>query len=322
MSLHSSPLKPVQLSSVRPFVEKLTDSIFRDERLQRCLNNQGESLILQGKMGVGKTMTMLGILKRLDQLREAAAEEKQKNLNDATGEQLTREQETNEHEMGKQEEQEQELEELFREITDRLHDAEEHETEEQEQERQTGVLPSMPSDVVVASVFFNGSEQEKHDAAQILMWVLQSLVQQIPNSMRHVKDLYEKSRNAGPSAENIAAGIISVLERGNPACIFLDALDECFKPSLQPILRQLKVIQDATKVGLVMTDRLDTSKWQNIFDESCGRILSADERDVRDYLKACLDQLSSTNPGRYTWAKGESHRTDVISVITKSSGGM
>jgi hypothetical protein len=308
------------------FAGSLMESIFSSDNLKRCFTRQGQTLVLEGKLGVGKSTTMLGILIKLDQLRKPISERKPTDPTISLeteriakarnfpaplwlhyllsfllplfvflvgSKQLWSEKASKDC--------------LVQENEDLCNDR------SQEQQWQ---------DVVVASMFFSADQQDEQLPHKVLMLLLKELVDKIPGSIEHVRDLYMKNRNSTPAPEAIADTLIAVLGKESKACIFLDALDEYYG-DLPVLLEQLKRVQEQSKIGIIMTDRIDTRKQQWIyrFPHAHSQILRAYEADVQAFMEIRLSSQGNISE-QYAWARDRTVRNKVKGVISLASGGM
>lgn len=227
--------------------------------------NQKQTLVFEGKLGVGKTTMMQGLLLKLDDARDL-------------------------------------------------------------QIKESNNTADTKANVVVASVFFDakpistGSNDSlsEHAPHKVLMYLVQQFLDKIEDSEEDVEKLCQRCENMAPTLAHIRDTLISMLQKVERACIFIDALDECLQEHLQGLLPTLKCIQDKAKIGLVFSDRVGISRWRSHFPHAKTFQLSADPKDVSAYLeKRCIhlkDLQDWWNDGRL--------QNEVTSVISKASGGM
>lgn len=181
---------------------------------------------------------------------------------------------------------------------------------------------------VIASVFFRADVQISENPDQypfrVLMLLLHQFVKCIPGRIDHVRSLYEKHPNSMPPAKAIADTMIRVLNGDVKACIFLDALDECYPPYLADLMEQIERVQRRTMIGLFMTDRIEasvrTSPSRKSTVEPITKTLRSMKSDMTQYLDNRMEKLEGSR--LYKWVQQPRLRKKCKDVIIKASGDM
>jgi hypothetical protein len=314
-----------------PFPGGLVESIFSSQKFRRCFTRQSHTLVLEGKLGVGKTTTMHGILRKLHKVRD---DDQARSTNDTQAMEVTTPR-------------------YFETLLTRfwlfylsgllfhlaaylqllikvlprfrglgnMSDTKPAVARQVEEVIELDLQRPQWRDVTEASMFFNADQPEEQEPAKVLMLLLQQFANQIPCSMDHVRTLWEKHKGSTPPVEDVADALISVLGTKRHACIFLDGLDECTPKYLSTLLRELKRVQEVSRMGLLLTDRIDTSKWRSILGGVPLHRIYENASDIQQYLEERLTE-QGRNAEQYEWANDRSLRDKIKSTIADASGGM
>lgn len=290
--------------------------IFQSENFQACLSNTARTLVLEGRLGVGKTTTMLGLLRRLDLQREYDQEQQQQD------ETLVENNTPSGYPLGIYWKillsflQVSLLSMLSLFLKSKQQNS--HKRWKGDSQRQAW------QDVVVASVFLDSGNTANHLPEGILTLLLEQFVEKIPGSMVHVRTLIQQNQNSKPSAEAIANTIIMILRKTPRACIFVDALDECNSLHITQILRQIARVQRQSNAGVVMSQRGGTVKWQAHFDDQRIGTLNTvpDKDDITRYLEKQLSSSLLEDSEQYAWIQQEKVCDKVKNAIINASGNM
>jgi ankyrin repeat protein/Cdc6-like AAA superfamily ATPase len=290
------------------FGDELSESIFQDAVFKRCLclAEKGCTLILMGKPGVGKTATIRSLIQKLDAARQKdiTPESEEKKSDDNESQQNTVDEEVQANE-GSQ-------------SPEAYDDEVAHDNKQNANDKDQG----HPGRKAVIASFFFSAKAPNIDETQVLMHLLVQLTAQ-PSAMRRAHNLYAEysKRKVAPTPQTIVEEIKSSLRDLVPACILLDALDECQSSTLSLILRYVGEIQYHCKIGVVMTNRSGSQilQWQ-VYNLSNINIqhLEAHKNDMRKFLTVKINALSTGNNDLSVWFKEQ----QVVETIIKASQGM
>lgn len=177
------------------------------------------------------------------------------------------------------------------------------------------------SKVAVASVYYDWSVSEDSQPSKVMMLLLGQFVNEIPRSVKKVRNLYSKNKESCPSAEEIAGVLIAILKDARPACVFVDGLDECrTKERLVQILQLLSRIQEDTRIGVFLTDRMsENALWEVPFKKP--HLIQLDKSNDQDISSYIDNRLSNTVVG-ILLRKNPELLEDTKQVITDASDGM
>jgi hypothetical protein len=290
--------------------ERGANEIFENPRFQRCLKNQSETMVLEGDLGVGKTTTLNRLIRKTLNIHSSAIKHQPNFERSNVADNSSHEQRTAAlHAEGY--------------TVPRSGSSPEQGHDQRTSDHEHSVYGSNDQAVVVASVFFQVEAQEPHDTVQVLIWLLKSLVLQIPRGRRHVQDLSRQQGGSGSpeigevSDEklSISSTIVSVIRKAGPVCIFLDALDQCSKESLHKILKCLKDVQTVTRIGIVMTDQVEHSAWRAHFLGTCAFELKEQDEDMRAYLNIRFAQRTEIEPSRYSWLDVQTRKNAIDKIM-------
>jgi hypothetical protein len=171
--------------------------------------------------------------------------------------------------------------------------------------------------LVSASIFFRTPKRvsvDEHHPSKILLYLLQVISKQVPGSADLVKKLFESQHGDGqPLPSTIRRTLSAVLLKTQRACILIDAIDECAAMYLSGVLHEFQLLQDNTRIGLVITDSMDVTRkdLKDKFENAKFRVIEADPEDLGKYLR-------NRCPRDWNARLIE----DVISGISKAANGM
>jgi hypothetical protein len=186
-------------------------------------------------------------------------------------------------------------------------------------------LQDLAQEVVVASIFFNakGNRQDQDLPDKILMLILLQLIERIPEGKEYAKDLWEKYKTTTPSTDAIITTIIAVLGNDVKACIFLDAVDEYNGDYLKSLLRYIEHIQHETSIGLVISDRIQTSVRRTGRGVELGlpdvkvKTLKSQQPDIEAYLELRMQFICES---QWAWVQNQELRQKCKESIVRASG--
>jgi hypothetical protein len=180
-------------------------------------------------------------------------------------------------------------------------------------------------EIVTGHIFFSTQHKFKIEAQSILMHLLGTFYNGASHILDELEQLHASTPKAAtsmipdsPNIREIVGTLITILERVDKACIFIDALDECTdKDQLHEVLLAIEEVQAKTGVGLVMTDRSGGSPlWRKVYqgNENCVvRKIEADKLDIEAFIRSSFRKRFNTDPDTVTKA---------VNVITHASDGM
>lgn len=176
--------------------------------------------------------------------------------------------------------------------------------------------------VVLGCIFYSRREAvDAHHPSKVMMTLLGQIVDQVPIWTRHVRALWQKKKPGIPAAEQVATVIETILAPIPRSCIFIDAVDECKdREHVATVLRCLKKIQDKTKLGIFITDRLvEEAVWPTLFSQPKKiPVERAEDADISWYIEQRL--MSSS---MHDLLEGNDRLlADIRSVISQASDGM
>ena len=168
----------------------------------------------------------------------------------------------------------------------------------------------------------HGYTSKDCSTSKVMMRLLENFVSQVPSALSQVRQLYRNNWARCPDPSDTSDAIVKVLGEVEQACVILDGVDlghenEC-REDLSMTLELLKSIQDQTKLGLVLTDRLkERPLWTEHFDNLvCIEIEPAESNEIKEYVKA--RSLGSA----MRWKRNAKFSETVQIQIAKASGGM
>jgi energy-coupling factor transporter ATP-binding protein EcfA2 len=189
--------------------------------------------------------------------------------------------------------------------------------------------PNSVTSLVLAHVYFRLEDMKDQTVEMTLGSLLVQFVEQLPDAISPVQELYRQhngstfSAETSPSAEDFRKTILLVLG-DHRACVFLDGLDECGKAFLRELLPHIHYLQKQSGMGLVLTDRINQSKqtWFKFFPSATRIPLHADDGDVRAYVNMRLHTFAEQTTRSDHWICNETLRKAVTDTVAKASGGM
>jgi nucleoside-triphosphatase THEP1 len=154
--------------------------------------------------------------------------------------------------------------------------------------------------VTCGAIYFSRSENFKTETEiqAVLMELLRSLVERseaYPDSMKNLYRIYSKSI---PSSEEIMQVLAEILTKAERSCIIVDAIDECHhEKTLNPVLQNLRRLQEWTKVGIVLTDRPGRSHSRERYfqpSDDCREIrMETNSGDMEAYIRSFVSRYGS-----------------------------
>jgi Cdc6-like AAA superfamily ATPase len=119
------------------------------------------------------------------------------------------------------------------------------------------------AEISVAYRFFEFEDSpSQHSADKIAMRLLLQICGEIGNFPACVCELYEVRDSREITLQTIESTLTAVIKENNKDCVIvLDAMDECRNgAALESLLGALFRIQNATRIGIIATDRRDRRK--------------------------------------------------------------
>ena len=119
------------------------------------------------------------------------------------------------------------------------------------------------AEISVAYRFFDFEETpSQHSADKVAMRLLLQICGEIGDFPACVCELYEDRNSREITLKTIESTLIAVIQQNNKSCVIvLDAMDECKNgAALENLLGALFRMQDATRIGIITTDRRDRRK--------------------------------------------------------------
>ncbi|KAH9873164.1 hypothetical protein J1614_005562 [Plenodomus biglobosus] len=305
------------------------NTVLRGPELRRCLMNKKQTLVYEGRPGVGKTTTLNWITRHLDKGRAARPHQappqpaitivrsnaQSKSFLTAILQYFVG---TWLHLL------------LF--LGYGAHDEKENpasiSNHELKQHDQDAFTPEdVAHEVVIATVFFNagGTHQDSQTPDSILMLILLQLVEKIPEGIEPAKTLWEQRKTTHLSTKAITDTIIAVLRSNAKACIFLDAIDEYNSDDLRKLLRAIEYVQHKALIGLVMTDRIQASERYTQYRQGWGlpdvetKLLQSEQSDIEIYLDL---RMRDVNCNHWKWVLDRKLRQKFKESIIRASGGV
>lgn len=144
----------------------------------------------------------------------------------------------------------------------------------------------------VAYLYCMYGKQKEQTAVHLLRSVLRQFSEQsylVPKSVSLLHK-HHGTKQTRPTDDEIFATLLGVIRRLDRAFLVVDALDECSEETYLDLLKELRKLQDSTKLNLIATSRksMEQDFWNPLVLE-----IRAQGMDIDRYLDARLRNLSS-----------------------------
>ncbi|KAF8246554.1 hypothetical protein K440DRAFT_602223, partial [Wilcoxina mikolae CBS 423.85] len=144
----------------------------------------------------------------------------------------------------------------------------------------------------VAYIYFDYNEQDRQKPTDVLSSLVRQLSGQSGQLPKILEDLYDelKPKEKQPSLQSLYDAIVALSKQFPQVYIICDALDECDqqkqRTTLLPLFHQL----GQNGVNLFMTSRPYPEDIQDSFQDITTIELSANESDIRSYIRETINQ--------------------------------
>ena len=178
--------------------------------------------------------------------------------------------------------------------------------------------------IQVAVAFFHHDTFKTHkmNAAKILAILLKQLVKSNDEEQPWLTRLYRSLRQLTQTRSDIAAALREAIHETHAACIVIDALDECVDPiELNALLGDLRNIQNQTKIGLVLTERLGQVASHEFYEvDEATKVQEVQARD--DDIEAYIRTRINNHAPWILSIKNEDLAAKVQSIVVNAARGM
>jgi len=171
---------------------------------------------------------------------------------------------------------------------------------------------------MIAYIYCNFKEQDKHSVRELIASLLKQLVQDHPVMSEAVESLYDKHhRNrTHPSLGELTGTLRKEVERFGKVFIIIDALDELVEHDRWHLVKEVQSL--GPTVNLMVTSRPLSSIVQ-MFEGTRSIDIRANEQDVREYLEQRIDHKSIFS---HVVKADKTLRKDIIDKISTNARGM